>query len=128
MGGPGAFLQALQKSATHPRAAFVFYQAWEKSDQSVIKTGEGVGRVVFQFTNVYPRLDHWPVGPYVGPTQVGYPKNGNAFLVRHGSLWMARSTDLVLSALCILAHLLPLLACSKLPRVVSSGFIFARCK
>jgi hypothetical protein len=53
---------------------------------------------------------------------VCYPKNFNIFLVRHGSVWMGQSTDLGLSALCILAYLQGLVPWGRIPKVVSSSF------
>jgi hypothetical protein len=61
--------------------------------------------MVFEFANVDPSLDHGAVSPDIGATQVCYPENFNIFLARHGSLWIGQSTNLALSALCILSHL-----------------------
>jgi len=70
-----------------------------------VEAGDGVGGVAFEFTDIDPSLEDGALSPDIGATQVCYPKNFNIFLARHGFLWLGQSTDLVLSALCILSHL-----------------------
>ena len=47
MGGPGAFLQSLQKAAAHAGAAFMLNQAGQVAGQAFVKAGQGVGREIF---------------------------------------------------------------------------------
>jgi hypothetical protein len=86
MGSPCAFFYPLQKATAHPWAAMVFNQARQQSGEPLIKSRESVGGVVLQNANIDPSFNNRAIGPDIGPTQVGYPKNFNVFLVRHGSL------------------------------------------
>ena len=103
VGGPGAFLQALQKAAAHARAAFVLNQAGQPGRQALVEAIDGVGGEVFERTDVDPGLNDGPISPDVGAAQVGHPQNIDFFLARHAWGWPLKSTELVRRALCILA-------------------------
>ena len=85
--GPRAFTQALQKATTHARAAMVLFQRGQPGSQPIIETRQGVGRAVFQVTNVYPSFQGWAVCPDIGSAQIRDTKKTNV-LVAHG--WPGR--------------------------------------
>jgi len=99
-----AFPHPLQKSAAHTRTAVVFHQAGQQRGEAFVESGQCVGRVVLQFTDIHQGLNDSAVGPDIGTTQVRDPKDVNTFLVGHGWLCVGRSTIMVMSALCILAQ------------------------
>ncbi len=77
--GPGAFAQAQQETAWFPHAAAVFRQAGQHGGQTLVESGNGVGRVVFQLADIDPSFDHRTVGPDVGTAQMGNPQELNVF-------------------------------------------------
>ena len=78
---PSAFLQALQKAATHAGAAFMLNQAGQQGSKALVETGEGVGRVLLQRAYVDPSFDDRAVGPDIGAAQIGDPEDFNIDLV-----------------------------------------------
>ena len=122
MGCPGAFLDPLKKATTNPWAAMVFNQSGQKCYQSLVKAGNGVGGMVFQFADIDPGLNDGSVGPDVGAAQVSYPENVDIFLKKHGCMWIGQSTDLALSALCILSYPASVWRTGGIQGVVSSSY------
>ncbi len=54
--GPGAVLQPLDKTTAFAIAAAMLDQGWQPACQALVKAGQGIGREIFQFANVDPRL------------------------------------------------------------------------
>ncbi|MNI34679.1 hypothetical protein D3C73_886770 [compost metagenome] len=78
--GPRAFFQAGQESAAHAGAASVFDQRRQPFGQALVKPGNGVGRVVFQFTNIHPCFQDRAIGPNVRAAQSHDIEKFNVFL------------------------------------------------
>ncbi len=63
--GPGAFAQPLQEAAVLAYAAAMLDQRGQPRAQSLVETGNGVGRGIFQDANVQPDFQNRTVCPDV---------------------------------------------------------------
>ena len=80
---PGAFAQALDKTAALADAAVVLQQGRQQRDQPVVETGQQVGGKVFQAAQVQPDFQHGPVSPDVGAAQVVDTQKPDVVLFAH---------------------------------------------
>ncbi|MOA10833.1 hypothetical protein D3C78_1307400 [compost metagenome] len=78
--GPGAFFQAGQEAAAYARAATVLDQGRQPAGQALVKPGNGVGRKVFQFTNIHPCFKDRAIRPNVRAAQSHDIEKFNVFL------------------------------------------------
>jgi len=67
---PRTLFEAAQETTALAVATTVFDQRGQESLQAVDKTGQGVGREVFQFANIDDGFDDWSIGPDVWSAQV----------------------------------------------------------
>ena len=93
---PGTFAYPLQKTAAHTGAAMVLNEPGQPGRQPLIETRQGVGRMVFQFTNVDPGFNDGAVGPYVGATQVGDSQQFNVLLCHeYQQFWQSGTAGVI---------------------------------
>ncbi len=79
--GPGAFAQPQQEAAALADAAAMLDQARQPGAQAFIKTGNGIGRRIFEIADIDPGFDDRPVGPDVRSAQRQHIDNLDGFLV-----------------------------------------------
>ena len=70
MAAPGAAFEPLQKAAALADAAVVLHQRRQPGAQALVHAGQRVGRMIFEFAEIEPGLQHGAVGPDVGAAQV----------------------------------------------------------
>ena len=78
---PGAFTQALQKSATLTNATAMLYDARQPGRQAFIQAGDFIRWKFFQRTNIQHCFNDRAVSPDIRATQVRCAENADVFLV-----------------------------------------------
>ena len=58
----------------------VLYEPWQTVQQPLVKTWQGIGRVIFQLANVDPGFNNGSVSPDIGATQIRDPQQLNVLL------------------------------------------------
>ena len=76
MAGPGPLPQALQETAMLANAAVMGLQPWQHREQAIGQALNGVGRALFQLTQIQPDFHGRAVGPDIGAPQETVPQDG----------------------------------------------------
>jgi hypothetical protein len=83
MTAPGALLKPLQKPAALANAAVVLDQRRQGMREALVETGQQMGGVILQLSQIQPDLQHRPVGPHIRAAQVVDAQQLDVFFLAH---------------------------------------------